>query len=360
MHYAIIFSSCLGALSAIAVWTLVITRRRKYLYFEQKLEFLQKRLAHPPIENFELEPEFQQYLINQCFKKETISLLILKIMQHLKLPFEIIDVVLTVEKVASRAPARSVAGQYVQSGLSHKKIHITLKQEYSLYEIVAIVCHECTHHFLFSKDIQIEPDDENEKLTDIAAVYLGFGKYLSYGYKPMERVVGERAEGGIHTIQKEILHLGYIDPEQIQYLQKRTDKLRKRNEKVLKKEAKDREKLEMERREATAAALKLQEEKNRLITALKTAKLLYDSNLLIVERLMEGRNNDIALKDVTVLQENITAYENGEMAFTIKRLTGRAMGDNATLDEVEMLQKKADAVCAQIALWNATLSKYDT
>jgi hypothetical protein len=142
---------------------------------------------------------------------------------------------LTVEKNTVHSPAKTSAGRYVRSGFSHNKIHITLKPEYSLYEIVAIVCHECTHHFLFSRNIRIEPEDENEKLTDIAAVYLGFGKYLSYGYKPTERIVGEKIEGGVRTIQKEISHLGYIDLAQIKYLQKRTDKLRKRNEKVLKK-----------------------------------------------------------------------------------------------------------------------------
>lgn len=357
MHYAIIFS-CLGALVAIAVWAFVTTRRRKHLYFNQKLNFLQKNLEHPPFKNFELEYEFQQYLINQCFKKESISLLILKIMQHLKLPFEIIDVVLTVEEVAAHAPAKTTAGQYVRSGVSHNKIYITLKQEYSLYEILAIVCHECTHHYLFSRNIKEEPEDENEKLTDITAVYLGFGKYLSYGYKPMERIVGEKFEGGVHTIQKEISHLGYIDLEQIQYLQKKTDKLRKQNEKEFKKEAQALEKREAERREAAVVSLKLEEEKRRLVSALETAQLLYDNNLLIVERLREGRNNHITPEDITVLQENILAYENGEIALALRQLRDKATDQILVGDEAANLRGKVDYICGRLALWNATLSKY--
>ncbi len=80
---------------------------------------------------------------------------------------------------------------------------------------------------------------------------------------------------------------------------------------------------------------------------------------MIVERLREKRSDHIAPEDMTVLQENIAAYESGETAFTIRRLSGGAMSDHITRDEIGLLQKKADAVCAQIALWNATLSKYD-
>jgi uncharacterized protein YjaZ len=115
-------------------------------------------------------------MIDQCFKKEVVSQLIKKVLQHLHMPSDNIAVVLSVEKDVEHASRTTSAGRYTKTGFWNGTIQVALQPDYSLYEVVAIVCHECAHHYLFSRYIHIEPEADNEKLTDIAAVYLGFGK----------------------------------------------------------------------------------------------------------------------------------------------------------------------------------------
>lgn len=64
----------------------------------------------------------------------------------------------------------------------HSRIEINVTNKHSPFIIGAILAHELTHHYLFSKNIYYDDENENEKLTDFATVFLGLGKLTLNGY----------------------------------------------------------------------------------------------------------------------------------------------------------------------------------
>jgi hypothetical protein len=67
-----------------------------------------------------------------------------------------------------------------------------------------------THHFLFLKNIRYPDVEENEQLTDVAAVYLGLGKLLLNGYVPQLQPQWTTEGWEPRTYQ-----LGYISPADV-------------------------------------------------------------------------------------------------------------------------------------------------
>jgi len=64
-------------------------------------------------------------------------------------------------------------------------VRIAIDPEYGEYDtVVAVVLHECAHAYLNARRIRIPDADENERLTDAAAIYLGGGDYILRGYFP--------------------------------------------------------------------------------------------------------------------------------------------------------------------------------
>lgn len=69
----------------------------------------------------------------------------------------------------------------------------------------AILAHELTHHFLFNKGVVYDDINENERLTDLATVYLGLGKLTLNGYEPVTWRV-KRKDGEVTYTYK----VGYL------------------------------------------------------------------------------------------------------------------------------------------------------
>lgn len=73
------------------------------------------------------------------------------------------------------------AGSYSDCGDGTRKITMYLRKSYNLYTVTSIAAHETMHHFLEQRKIKYTNIEENEFLTDIAALYLGFEEYMVKG-----------------------------------------------------------------------------------------------------------------------------------------------------------------------------------
>jgi hypothetical protein len=51
----------------------------------------------------------------------------------------------------------------------------------------ATLAHELAHHFLEKRGVRLPNESENERLTDLATVYIGLGKLTLNGYEPITR-----------------------------------------------------------------------------------------------------------------------------------------------------------------------------
>ncbi len=89
------------------------------------------------------------------------------------------------------------------------------------YAVGAILAHELTHAFLFSNEIWVEDPNENEMFTDLAAVFVGFGKLLLNGLI----VVTDEYQSEGHV-------LGYLSPELISYCYDKVNTIRSISEAV--------------------------------------------------------------------------------------------------------------------------------
>ncbi len=76
---------------------------------------------------------------------------------------------------------KHTAGQYIHNG-TDAKIRIRIGNNAYDNIILSVLIHECMHHFLITSGIGFEETDKNEVLTDTAALYLGFSKYMNRGY----------------------------------------------------------------------------------------------------------------------------------------------------------------------------------
>lgn len=95
-------------------------------------------------------------------------------------------------------------------GPGHGRVAISSLNAHSPHLLGAILAHELTHHFLFANRVVRRDVNENERLTDFAAVFLGLGKLLLNGYLPELRFTHKQEELTPYHYQ-----LGYLTHEEV-------------------------------------------------------------------------------------------------------------------------------------------------
>lgn len=193
--------------------SIVYKSRKRLLNLRKNIDLLDPKIkllfdeVGQPYDEFILEDNDIFYFINNQFNYNAVCFMISKIMNHLKV-WCYFDVKIFVDDEKSNLNP----GMY-SNIFGKQTITIRLKKMYSYEQIIAILCHECVHHFLYNKNIKLLPELENELLTDIATIYLGFGKYIKEGYQEIVRMTT------IENRQREIItKIGYIDIYQINYI----------------------------------------------------------------------------------------------------------------------------------------------
>ena len=100
---------------------------------------------------------------------------------------------------------KTAAGLYDNSPTIYKNITINIDEGYNDNNILAIICHECTHYFMQVNGLNINNMNENEKKTDITACLIGFNEILYRGYD------ARLSEKQTSMILLKKIKLGYIN-----------------------------------------------------------------------------------------------------------------------------------------------------
>lgn len=102
-------------------------------------------------------------------------------------------------------------GGHIELEYGKKQVFIEISEEILKFEdaILAILAHEITHEYLYINNISFSNKYENEILTDIAAIFLGFGKLMLNGSEN-EDIWKNYYFGGSTTITDK-LGIGYLD-----------------------------------------------------------------------------------------------------------------------------------------------------
>ena len=170
------------------------SKRRARHYFDA----LHARLG-PAYRTLELTAEDREFMALHGYGEAAVRRLISRIMIHLGMPYSDFRVMITDGTDAK------TAGTYQHDPL-HPTIGLQLRPGYTAEQIIAIVCHECSHHFLNVKKLKGASDHGNELLTDYAAVYTGLGPLLRNGYQDPANLYREKADR---------TRVGYITADEI-------------------------------------------------------------------------------------------------------------------------------------------------
>jgi len=101
-------------------------------------------------------------------------------------------------------------GMIRYDGPRRSRIQIAITNKHSPHILGAILAHELTHHYLMNRGIGYPDESENERLTDIATVFLDLGKLTLNGYNPIQWSVPRRDNTVTYTYQ-----VGYLSSRQI-------------------------------------------------------------------------------------------------------------------------------------------------
>ncbi len=152
------------------------------------IDFLNENLPeYKNITEFIISDYIKRKLIYSKFSERSIKELFALITKHLGITEHGVD--LEVKNISSRNQ-RGYTGIYFEGNeVSDKKITILINSDYTYETVLSILIHESTHYFLLSNGIKLKDRELNEYLTDIASVYLGFGKIMLEGYKQKKKLI---------------------------------------------------------------------------------------------------------------------------------------------------------------------------
>lgn len=169
---------------------------------------------------FFVPDDLRRKLVYSKFSERSLKELFKLITAHMGITDEGVE--LKVEYVSNRP--RSYAGLYNEGTEEDttKRITVCVKPDYTYETLMSIFIHECTHYYLLTNGIRMENRNKNEYLTDIATIYLGFGKYILEGYKESKKLVYLS-----ETLRTSSQHkVGYINYSDAKYIIKRVKQYR--------------------------------------------------------------------------------------------------------------------------------------
>lgn len=181
-----------------------------------------KKLNIENLKQFKLREDLERHLRYSRFSEKYVLELFHEILAHIGLNKE--ELKLKINYVSSRK-GLSYAGLYSEEN-EVKDVILNIKTNMNIDTIISVLAHESTHHLLLSNGIELENRRENECLTDVTTMLLGFKKYMLEGYKIANTLQYE----GINTIIVDKAAVGYLTPKDIKYAGKIMNKVKTNNE----------------------------------------------------------------------------------------------------------------------------------
>jgi len=97
------------------------------------------------------------------------------------------------------------AGLYRVRGYDHREITIVNDRTFYLIHFLSVLAHEVTHNYLFHHQVTAPDEVDSEILTDLAAIFLGFGSTILRGYEPSSAISCRLGYIDVSTIRRAIV-----------------------------------------------------------------------------------------------------------------------------------------------------------
>jgi len=181
-------------------------------YIQMSKEYL-RELNIDINKKFILRDDLERHLRYSRFSEKAMNELLNDVLQHMNINIQ--NIKLKINYISSKK-GMHYAGLYSekQYGLNEPIIVINIRNDMTMDTVISIVAHECTHHLLLSNKIRLEKVQENECLTDVTALVLGFGKFMKEGYKIFNKIIYDSEFK--RTINKD--RVGYLSYKDVKYV----------------------------------------------------------------------------------------------------------------------------------------------
>lgn len=168
---------------------------------------------------FILNDELERHLRYSRFSEKYVIELLHEILAYIGLDKN--DINLKINYISSKYNI-AYAGSYSekQNEKNQRDMVLNIQNDMTMDTIISVIAHECTHHLLLSNNKRLNDRLENECLTDVTAILLGFGKYMVEGYKISNKVIYD--EINHRSIKKN--RVGYLSYKDIEYAMKNINK----------------------------------------------------------------------------------------------------------------------------------------
>jgi len=198
----------------------------------EKIRFLQTKLGRGPFSEFRFDPEKFEYYFDaisyEAHKPGAVSSMVTDILKHFGMPPEHMNV--RVEYIPENAACQEI-GTYSRNDSLRGTVVIRIKPSYMYDTVISIAAHECTHHYLFHHNIKLAQTNENERLTDIAVIYIGCGFYYSFGAHLGTTVSQDWNALGQQVTTTTRHRLGYLKDEEFDFAYSEIRRIRGAKEK---------------------------------------------------------------------------------------------------------------------------------
>ena len=150
---------------------------------DKYIRILEQKIGAP---NREYRPQNASELLDQltydAHKPGAVEKVVREVLSHYGLD-QTRYTVLVEYKPQDLKTKKENLGTYTNTGCGRGIIRIFMFPRYSEYDmVIGVIMHECAHALLHSIMVSLPDRDENERLTDVAAIYMGGDRYLQRGY----------------------------------------------------------------------------------------------------------------------------------------------------------------------------------
>jgi len=133
-----------------------------------------------------------QYIFDRLLSLMNIDGWELRLMFYSTSPIKLSGGITTTPSERLKGSWNGSSGRYVDNGLGHKEIWIEMNELNDLSSLVATIAHELSHYKLLGEN-RVEENDEH--LTDLLAVALGFGIFMGNSYFYFSQWTGSSRQG---------------------------------------------------------------------------------------------------------------------------------------------------------------------
>ncbi len=239
----------------------------------------------------------------------------------------------------SRQSQKTQAGSF-SSNFVGREIKLIIEWDYSPDHVMAILCHECTHAFMQTHNLNWQDMSMNEERTDIMAVLLGFGNYMRRGYQIIHYTQDLPASDGGRRSQITRKKVGYISSDECCQVQKYLAAYRR--EFIEKKKMREKELAEKECFEARMKALRRQSEE-----LLNCADRIFEQSKRLIETTPTAASAPIDYLQIAQLLSEYEGYQFEKTISEQKRIIADTNNDRLLENANTILKKQ----CAIVSEW---------